>query len=329
MSNRTKLLFACFFAAAIVIIYAISRLDSSPPHDHSSSSLADPQQMEKESAHARLTLAIIYPFANPFYETITEQIEREAEPQSIRLIVKAPDELNSDQQIRMLESMIKQKVDGIAISPIDPVALAPHINKAVEQGIPVVCFEADVPNSKRLSFIGADPYKEGLLMGKMIDNRLNDAGMIMVESGLKTSLQQQHRLDGMLDYLKQNTTIKMLELRYNEGSKEQALIDLEGMISNHPHFDILVNMDFISTAASSLVWKAQGLNRMSVAFGMSPEATEALQNGQISAIISENEQNWGASVIKQLVKAAGGNFVSSWLDTGFQEITLAGLKDQL
>ncbi|GFN30460.1 sugar ABC transporter substrate-binding protein [Paenibacillus xylaniclasticus] len=329
MGNYTKLLFASLFAVAIIIIYAISQSGSPSVQVTDSLDVYPDRQLDENDSVPNMTLAIIYPFANPFYEMITTQIEQTVQSQSIHLIVKSPDELNSDQQIRMLESMIKQKVDGIAISPIDPIALVPHINKAVEQGIPVVCFEADVPGSKRLSFIGADPYQEGILMGEMIDDRLSDTGMIMVEGGLNASLHQQRRLDGMLDYLKSNTTIKMIELRYHEGMKAQALADLEEMISSHPHFNILVNMDLISTSAASLVWKAKGLSRMSVAFGMSPDAIEALQNGQLTTIISENESKWGESIVTQLVNAANGMPVTSWLDTGFQEVTVGDLEEQL
>ena len=71
----------------------------------------------------RRTFGIIYPMADVYYEAVTESAARAAESAGVRLIIKAPDEANLEQQIRMMETMIKQGVDGIAISPIDSEAL--------------------------------------------------------------------------------------------------------------------------------------------------------------------------------------------------------------
>jgi ABC-type sugar transport system substrate-binding protein len=44
----------------------------------------------------------------------------------------------------------------------DPSALVPPINAAIAAGIPVVCVDADVPASRRLSFIGTDWFEIGV-----------------------------------------------------------------------------------------------------------------------------------------------------------------------
>ena len=44
----------------------------------------------------------------------------------------------------------------------DPTALVPPINAAIAADIPVVCVDADVPASKRLSFIGTDWFDLGV-----------------------------------------------------------------------------------------------------------------------------------------------------------------------
>ena len=64
------------------------------------------------------TFGIIYPVADAYYEAVTDSASRAAEKSGVGLIVKAPEEANLEQQIRMMETMIKQGVDGIAISRI-------------------------------------------------------------------------------------------------------------------------------------------------------------------------------------------------------------------
>ncbi|HZG13670.1 MAG TPA: substrate-binding domain-containing protein [Candidatus Bathyarchaeia archaeon] len=267
------------------------------------------------------TFGIVYPMAHPFYEMITQVAEESARSEQIRLIVKAPDEANIEQQIWMVETMIKQKVDGIAIDPIDPEALAPVINKAMDNGIPVICFESDSPDSKRVAFIGTDNRKAGELMGKSIEKQLGGRGMVLVESGLSSMLSVKERLDGMLMYLEEHTQVQVLEVRYNEGKDSRALAELENMIDQHPHFDAFVAMDFVSGSASVLVWKAKGLTRYAITFGMTPEMKEAMVNGQLSTVISQNEQEWGSMIIDSLMKASTGADLAPFLETGVTEVS--------
>jgi ribose transport system substrate-binding protein len=283
---------------------------------------APAQGAEKSEQGASLTFGIIYPFAHPFYEMITEAAMKAAEPRRVRLIVQAPDEANLEQQIRMMETMIKQRVDGIAVDPVDATAMKPVIDKAVSSGIPVICFESDSPDSRRLSFIGSDNRKAGLRMGEVLNKLLHGTGMVLVETGMNGMSSHRERLGGMLDYLKAETHIQVLEVRDNEGSEAAALADLEAMIEDHPHFDAFIALDLISGSTSVLVWKAMGLKRHALTFGMIPEFEDAIRNGQITAAVSSNERTWGQRIVERLLQASKGEAIPPFDDTGIREITL-------
>ncbi|MFC5449887.1 sugar ABC transporter substrate-binding protein [Paenibacillus aestuarii] len=310
---------ACTF---LLLLLLTACKDSAPSGPELTASASQHPELSAGNNHDRpLTFGIIYPLAHPFYEMITESIEAASKSYPIQLVVKAPDEINLEQQIRMMENMINQKVDGIALDPIDPVALEPYINRAVQAGIPVICFESDVPGSMRSSFIGSSYFNEGMLMGQIVERTLKGKGMIMVEGSKATSTQQNSRLAGMLEYLKTKTDIQVLETRYNEGNNEKAISDLEALIEEHPHFDALVALDIISSTNAILVWKSQGLKRFALTFGMTPEVKEALLNRQIHAVISENEQMWGSKMIEKLLAVSNHNEVSEITNTGYQEVT--------
>jgi len=311
----------CYILYFIILVLSGCSIEQppSPTPDHQDFGSPGSNIPQKETVHSK-TFGILYPVAQPFYEMITEQMEETAEDKDIQLTVKAPTESNVEQQILMMENMIKQQVDGIAISPIDPVAMAPLVNKAVQQGIPVICFETDIPNSQRLTYIGADPYQEGHLMGSIVNRELKGKGMIMVQGGLPSSPRERSRLNGMLDHLK-TSKIQVLDIRYNEGISDNAIANLEQMIDDHPHFDALVSMDIISSSSSILVWKAQGLKRIALSYGLTPEVKEALVNGQINSAISENEELLGGIIIEQLFQASKGASLPAWIDTGIQEVS--------
>jgi ribose transport system substrate-binding protein len=267
-----------------------------------------------------LTFGLIYPMAHPFYEWITENAEKEAVRAGVQLVVKAPDEANLEQQIRMMETMIRQKVDAIAIDPVDSDALAPVIDKAVENGIPVICFESDAPGSKRLAFVGTNQTQAGVRLGQILDRQLQGRGMVIAEAGMSRMNSVRQRLDGLLTYLNAHTDIQVLDVKYNEGSDAKALSDLERMIDDHPHFDAFVGLDVVSGPVSILVWKAQGLGRYALTIGVTEEIHEALNNGQITAAVSLNEAEMSRRIVRRLLDAVRGRSVPTHDDTGFTEI---------
>lgn len=266
-----------------------------------------------------LTFGIIYPMVNDAYEMITANAEASAREHNIKLIVQAPDEANLEQQVRMVEMMINEKVDGIAISPVNSEALIDIINKAISSGIPVVCFESDSPYSKRNVFIGADNYKTGTIIGQTIDTLLGGKGMVLVQSGMPQMQGLEQRLQGLQDYVTEHTDIDVLEVRYNDGSESNAISQLEQMITAHPHFSALINLDFVSSSGSVLVWKAKGLNRYNVALGLTPYVNQSIENGQIHRIISQNEQNWGQAIIHTLYKLAQDETTPEFINTEITE----------
>jgi len=305
-------------AALLLAVVTAGCRDPEPSRDMSLS-------VSEADAAVTRTFGIIYPMADAYYETVTESANRAAEQAGVRLVIKAPEEANLEQQIRMMETMIQQGMDGIAISPIHPDALAPLIDKAMEAGIPVICFESDAPDSRRLAYIGTDNVLAGERMGNAIDRLLKGRGMVLVSTGFSESLNLRQRLEGFLDYINRNTRIDVLEVSYHQGISEQALTNLEGMIDEHPHFDAFVALDFVSGAASILVWKAMGLNRYALTFGLMPEISEAIGNGQITLAVSHDEARWGELIVEQLLKASRNEEIPAFIDTG---ISLVGVETE-
>lgn len=274
----------------------------------------------KSTGQQARTFGIIYPMVNSTYEVITRNAKEAADVHNIHLVVQAPDEANLEQQIRIMETMIKLELDGIAIDPVDAKALIPVINKAVASGIPVVCFESDSPGSNRLGFIGADNYETGRTMGEAVSRLLNGRGMILVETGMSQMHGLSQRLNGLLHYLQAETNIDVLEVRYNEGSETLATTELEEMIEAHPHFNAFIGLDYISGSTSILIWKAKGLKRYALTLGMTPTVEEALRNGQLTSVISQNEDQWGEAIITTLLQANMGEKVPEFVDSGITEI---------
>ena len=71
-------------------------------------------------------------------------------------------------------------VDGLAISSVSTDALAPVINRFLEQGIPVVTYNTDNPASKRLAFAGQDLKTSGYAAAKVLADLIGGEGDVII-----------------------------------------------------------------------------------------------------------------------------------------------------
>src|SRR5277367_5835712 len=64
-------------------------------------------------------------------------------------------------ELGMFRQVVEQHPAGICLSAAQPEIFRAEIDKAVAQGIPVICVDADAPDSKRVLYIGTDNFKAG------------------------------------------------------------------------------------------------------------------------------------------------------------------------
>jgi ABC-type sugar transport system substrate-binding protein len=84
----------------------------------------------------------------------------------VRVTIAGPDTVDIPGLVATVEQTAARRPSGMMVVGWDPSALIPAINRAVETGAPVVCVDADVPDSKRLSFIGTDWHDLGVRQGE-------------------------------------------------------------------------------------------------------------------------------------------------------------------
>src|SRR5690606_42083153 len=93
---------------------------------------------------------------NPFWAAVEAGAKAAGEEHGVEVIVVAPPQESDVQaQITQIEDLIAQGVDGIALAPTDPNALAPVVDAAIAQDIPLVFVDTQGTNAG-VSFIGTD-----------------------------------------------------------------------------------------------------------------------------------------------------------------------------
>lgn len=96
-------------------------------------------------------------------------------------------------QKRIVDDLLAKGVDGIAISPVDPVNQTAMLDDAARQAI-VFTHDSDAPNSKRECYVGTDNVAAGRQAGALIKEALPQGGKIALFVGKLDARNAQERL---------------------------------------------------------------------------------------------------------------------------------------
>ena len=93
-----------------------------------------------------------------------------------------PDSFDPKAEHDAFQRVLAEKIKpaGIMVSVADPAVMQPDIDAAIGQGIPVITVDSDAPASKRLTFIGTDNYKAGLMGAQLAVKQLQGKGNVVV-----------------------------------------------------------------------------------------------------------------------------------------------------
>lgn len=134
----------------------------------------------------------------------------------IKTELQGPVEWDGAAEARTVEQMIAKQVDGILVTAGDAKALVPAINKAIDKGIPTICFDSNAPESRSLGFIGTNNYNAGFAAGKAMNGWLGGNGEVILAT-IPGPDHLAQRIEGFKAALKQYGNVKVVQELNDEG----------------------------------------------------------------------------------------------------------------
>lgn len=157
-------------------------------------------------AQDKLRLALV-PKAmnNPFFDMARDGCYKaQEEDASIECVYIGPGEHTELEQIQIVQDLITQGVDGIAVSPSNAPAMAGALKAASEAGIPVMTWDADLLDADkelRATFVGTRNYDIGVNLAEIVKARHPDGGTICLQTGGAAAANHNERLLGVRETL--------------------------------------------------------------------------------------------------------------------------------
>jgi len=217
----------------------------------------------------------------------------------VEILWNAPFTNDQVKQREILETFIAMGVDGIAISCLNGDYLTPTIDKAIEQGIPVVTWDSDAPRSKRVAFYGVNDFESGVIMGKEIVNLLDGKGEIAVITTLGAD-NLAGRLNGALSEIKKAPGIKIVDTFDVEDSADKTARIIATATETYPGLKAWLSVGGWPGFSRNILDPVDPAKTKVVCFDTIPPALEIIREGKIQLALGQKYFGWGAETCKIL-----------------------------
>lgn len=153
----------------------------------------------------------------------------------VNVIYKGPKAADSEDQIEVIEELIEQDVNLIAVSANDPDKLIPVLRKAERKGIKVITWDADTSNAGRQFFVNmVDPETLGRHLMDTLAWNTDEQGKFAIMAGAKTASNSNE----WIHWIKMQKDeyypgMKLVEIVATDDSVEQADRLAEQLLADH------------------------------------------------------------------------------------------------
>ena len=141
---------------------------------------------------------------------------------------------SDERQIEQIDSLIKSGIDLLIVAPNQVATISPAIDRAFDQGIPVIVFERKTNSQKFTAFMSADNYEMGKVMGHYIVSRLNGQGRVLEIKGLAGSSPAIERHNGFVEALKHAPDIQLVGSLQGDWTEPRAHTAVSQWLAAHP-----------------------------------------------------------------------------------------------
>jgi rhamnose transport system substrate-binding protein len=139
-----------------------------------------------------LLIGVVYKQSgNPYFQAAVTGFEQAAAELGFTFMHDGPEDGSSDGQIRIIENYITQGVDAICVAANDPDALVGVLQEAMDEGIKVISWDAEVAAAGRnLDVQPASAKSIGLIQLESIAKSMEYTGQLAILSAMATAPNQ-------------------------------------------------------------------------------------------------------------------------------------------
>jgi ribose transport system substrate-binding protein len=224
----------------------------------------------------------------PYWQEARAGFLDSAKVLGVKAELVGPTGYSPNAELVTFRQVLEQRPSGICLSAARPEIFQSVIEQAVGQGIPVICVDADVPDSKRVMYVGTDNFKAGRETLRQMARLVHDKGNIAVIT-IPGQRNLDDRLAGAVDALTNFPEVKVTKILDDKGDVKTASDIVTDLIQKKEKVDGVICLE-----ASGGSGAAEALHRSNaegefqiVAFDDDPQTLDWIDRGAIGVTIAQ------------------------------------------
>jgi len=253
-------------------------------------------------------LAFVTNNASPFWVIARKGTEKAAQDiPSIQVEFRIPADGTAAEQQRLVDDLLAQKIEGIAISPVDPTNQTDMLNRAAAQTL-VVTQDSDAPNTNRICYIGTDNVAAGRQAGELVKQALPNGGKIMVFVGVLDAANASQRNQGLREALA-GSNVQIIDTRTDNTDRVRAKSNASDTLVNFPDIAGMVGLwSYNGPLILQAVREANKIDKVKIiAFDEEDETLAGIKNGEIFATVVQQPYEFGYRSMELMSKILAGD----------------------
>ncbi|SDY11030.1 rhamnose transport system substrate-binding protein [Evansella caseinilytica] len=273
-------------------------------------------EQQKEKSY---TIAIIPKVGGiPYFNEAEIGAMEAAKQLNVEVFFEGPDVADSEQQIRIIEEFIEKRVDVIAVSANDPEDLLPVLNRARNENIKVITWDADTLPEAREFFINmVHPETLGRHIMDTLAWNTGEEGDYIIMTASLTAANLSEWMHWMLvqqeEFYPQLNLIDVAETGEDPG---EAYIQSLKMLDKYPDLKgIIGNGSIIAPSAAQAVREKNKSGEVAVV-GLSPPTSmrEFLKDGSAQVATLWSPKRLGYLTVVLAEQLLQGKYPEDWQD---------------
>ena len=213
------------------------------------------------SAATKIAL-LVKNLGNGFFDAANKGAQEAAkELGDVEVIYTGPTQATPEGQIDIINTLVAQGVNAIAVSANDADALVPALKKAMDRGIAVISFDSGVArDGRQMNLLASATGLIGDQCLKMASDLLAGAkGDVAILSATSTATNQNAWIEVMKANAGKFPNVNLTSVVYGDDKQDKSYREAEGLIKSNANLKVIVAPTTVGIAAAAQYVEDNGL----------------------------------------------------------------------
>jgi len=288
MKNKFKRIISLCLVLMLTVLPLVGCGNSTPtPASTPTSGNNQPDQTSSGGEGTKTFALVSKTLADPIFLLMYDGFEEYCNSIGAKALYRGSDIPTAEKEIEVINQLIAQNVDGLAVIAADFDALEPSLKQAMGKGIAVITFDSAAnPQSRQVHVEQASIDLVGRMQMRSaleVCGGPGSSGKIGILSAQPESQLHADWCAAMLREAEENPddykNIEILPIAYGDDLPDKSTSEAQAMLQNYPDLKCIISPTTVGILAAAKVIQDQGSSCKVTGVGLPSEMAPYIENG--------------------------------------------------